>query len=68
MFDCSRQINKSSGIQTDQHKSIIKEDIRTKNIQGIVTDGKWSMPMTNMTVCSTSKKPQSTSYYPSDLD
>ena len=49
-------------------KAIIKEALRTKNIQGRVTDEKLVMSMTNMNVCSASKKQQSTSDYPSDLD
>ena len=49
-------------------KSIIEESPRTKNIQGRVTDDKRSMAMTNKTVCYASKKQQSTSDYPSELD
>ena len=33
-----------------------------------MTDDKWSMAMTNMCVCSDSKKQQPTSEYPYDLD
>ena len=49
-------------------KSIINEALRTKHGQVIVTDDKRSISMNNMTVCYASKKHQSTSDYPSDLD
>ena len=49
-------------------KEIIKEVLRIKKSQGRVVDEKKSTAMTNMTVCYYSKKQQSTSDYPSDLD
>ena len=48
-------------------KAMIKEALITNKIQGIMVDGKRAMAMNNMTVCSASKKQQSTSDYPSDL-
>ena len=49
-------------------KSIIKKALRTKNSQGRVTDKKQYIAMTNMTAYTFSKKQQSTSDYPSNLD
>ena len=48
-------------------KAIIKEALRTKNIQRRVADEKQFMAVINMSVCSSSKKQQSTSDYPYDL-
>ena len=47
---------------------IVNEALRTKNIQGRVTDEKRSIAITNMNVCSNSNIQQSNSCYPSDLD
>ena len=46
------------GFNQTNTKAITKEALRTKNSQGRVTDKKRYMAMTNMKVCSDSKKQQ----------
>ena len=49
-------------------KTIINEALITKKIKLRATDEKWSMAITNMTACYSSKTPKSTSDKPYDLD
>ena len=56
MFDCSKQGNKSSGLQTDQHRWNNKGGSKNKMSQGRGTYGKRATAITNMTVCSASNK------------